>query len=234
MRLRLPPFGMIITPEPEDGGVASLDPFPSTPQGSKVATIDPSSPLLGTPRPKDRTLQELFGAIAGEDVRTKPSYTDCWVAGTPELRTIASYMTQDAAVTIGESAGGEAYYCVTPREYAYPDPLNLEVLELIEDIRESYRERGGSLDRDSIEGMARSILSDRWDDIAEASGTDDVESVVRDICSIAYRHSVGAGIFEVLLSDQHIEDVYIDAPCEKNRIHAMCQHIGTAINPTGL
>lgn len=177
MRLRLPPFGMIITPEPEDGGVASLDPFPSTPQGSKVATIDPSSPLLGTPRPKDRTLQELFGAIAGEDVRTKPSYTDCWVAGTPELRTIASYMTQDAAVTIGESAGGEAYYCVTPREYAYPDPLNLEVLELIEDIRESYRERGGSLDRDSIEGMARSILSDRWDDISEASGTDDVESV---------------------------------------------------------
>ncbi|TQS85232.1 MAG: hypothetical protein A3208_04515 [Candidatus Methanoprimaticola hominis] len=219
MRLRLPPFGTIITPEPEDGGVASLDPFPSTPQGSKVATIDPSSPLLGTPRPKDRTLPELFGAIACEDVRTKPSYTDCWVAGTPELRTIASYMTQDAAVTIGESAGGEAYYCVTPREYAYPDPLNLEVLELIEDIRESYRERGGSLDRDSIEGMARSILSDRWDDIAEASGTDDVESVVRDICSIAYRHSVGAGIFEVLLSDQHIEDVYVDAPCSSNRIH---------------
>ena len=219
MRLRLPPFGMIITPEPEDGGVASLDPSPSTPQGNRVATIDPSSPLLGTPRPKDRPLPELFGAIACEDVRTKPSYTDCWVAGTPELRTIASYMTQDAAVTIGESAGGEAYYCVTPREYAYPDPLNLEVLELIEDIRESYRERGGSLDRDSIEGMARSILSDRWDDIAEASGTDDVESVVRDICSIAYRHSVGAGIFEVLLSDQHIEDVYVDAPCSSNRIH---------------
>lgn len=221
MKLRLPPFGVIFTPEPEsgEGGEATLDPFPMTPKGSRVASIDPRNPVRPAPRLSEMSLPELFGTLAGGDVRTKPSYTDCWLAGTPELNPISSYMTPDAAVTIGESAGGEAYYCVMPREYAYSDALNLQVLELIEDIRESYRERGGSLDRDSIEGMARSILADRWDDIAEASGTEDVESVVRDICSIAYRHSVGAGIFEVLLSDQHIEDVYVDAPCSSNRIH---------------
>ena len=222
MKLRLPAFGTIITPDPEDcreGGEATLEPYPATPMGSRKASIVPGAPLRGTVRPADRTLSELFGALASEDVRTKPSYTDCWIAGTPELTTIASYMTQNASVCIGESAGGETYYCVTPREYAYPDALNLQVLELIEDIRDSYRERGGSLDRDSIEGMARALLADRWDAVSEASGTDDVESVVRDICSIVYRHSVGAGIFEVLLSDQHIEDVYVDAPCASNRIH---------------
>ncbi|MDO5852849.1 MAG: type II/IV secretion system ATPase subunit [Thermoplasmata archaeon] len=67
--------------------------------------------------------------------------------------------------------------------------------------------------------MTRSILTDRWDDVAAASGSDDTEAVVRDICAIAHRHSVGAGIFEVLLSDGHIEDVYVDAPCASNRIH---------------
>lgn len=46
-----------------------------------------------------------------------------------------------------------------------------------------------------------------------------MDAVTEDICAMAYRHSVGAGIFEILLSDPHIEDVYVDAPCWENRIH---------------
>lgn len=221
MKIRLPPFGTIARPFPEglsDSGETAVDPGPPAPSGRTVASIDASSEA-SSGRRGGRTLLEAFASLAGEDVRTKPSYTDCWIAGVPELRTIVSYMTPEASVTIGESASGETYYCMTPREYSYPDELNAQVLEVIEDIREAYRERGGSLDRDSIEGMARASLASRWDGIAKASGTDDVESVVRDVCSIAYRHSVGAGIFEALLSDGHIEDVYVDAPCASNRIH---------------
>ncbi|MDO5862019.1 MAG: ATPase, T2SS/T4P/T4SS family [Thermoplasmata archaeon] len=162
---------------------------------------------------------ELFSPLVGTDLRTKPSYTDCWLAGVPEMRTVASYMTDVGSVRIGMTEGGEAVYCVTPREYAYPDALNAVVMDVIDEIRDGYRREGGSLDRDTVMGMTRSVLTDRWDEIAAASGSDDTERVVRDICGIAYRHSVGAGIFEVLLSDGHIEDVYVDAPCSSNRIH---------------
>ncbi len=225
IKLRLPPFATIIRPEPEvtdreekpmsDGAVGPGIPAPPK---RTVASIDPNAPLTVRPRMPEG-LVGLFGAAAADDVRSKPSYTDCWMTGIPELRTISSYRTECGNVTVGESDGGETFYCVTPREYAYPDALNAVVMDVIEDIRETYRTAGGSLDRDSVMGMTRSVLTERWDELREATGTDDVDAVVKDVCAIAYRHSVGAGIFETLLSDPHIEDVYVDAPCHLNRIH---------------
>lgn len=167
----------------------------------------------------ERTFMTRFAELIGSGVRTKPSYTDCWMLTPPELKMVASYMTPEGAVSIGEAEGGEMMYCITPREYAYPDKLNAVVMDVIDGIRRRYREEGGSLDKDAVEGMSRAILADLWDELEEATGKDSIESVARDICSISYRHSVGAGIFEVLLADNHIEDIYVDAPCASNRIY---------------
>jgi type IV secretory pathway ATPase VirB11/archaellum biosynthesis ATPase len=46
-----------------------------------------------------------------------------------------------------------------------------------------------------------------------------VDRIIGDMCSIIYRYTVGMGIFEVLLADPRLEDIYIDAPCDRNRIH---------------
>ena len=207
MRLRLPPFGTIVRPQPED-----FDAVQGCDGSEGMPVVEPDARGHGG-------FAEAFASLVGPDARTKPSYADCWVVSVPELRPIASYMTDVGSVLIGLSDGGETVYSVTPREYAYPDPLNAVVMDVIDDIRESYRDGGGSLDRDAVMGMTRSILTERWDDLVEASGSDDAEAVMRDVCAIAYRHSVGAGVFEVLLSDRHIEDVYVDAPCSVNRIH---------------
>ena len=109
MKIRLPPFGTIVRPFPEglsEEGETAVDPGPPAPSGRTVASIDATSEAPGG-RKGSRTLLEAFASLAGEDVRTKPSYTDCWIAGVPELRAIASYMTSEASVTIGESASGE-------------------------------------------------------------------------------------------------------------------------------
>lgn len=228
--LRIPPFASIFRPDPErtpmdDGtseemGESTL--FDSTPPRSTVATIATNGPDRAPgsrARAAPASFTEMFAAIAGTAVRSKPSYADCWISPSPDLRRVASYMTDVGSVAIGVSNNGETMYCVTPREYAYPDALNAVVMDVIEEIRDAYRDRGGSLDRDSVMGMTRPILTGRWEDIKDASSAEDVDSVVRDVCAIAYRHSVGAGIFEVLLSDRHIEDIYVDAPCSSNRIH---------------
>jgi type IV secretory pathway ATPase VirB11/archaellum biosynthesis ATPase len=91
---------------------------------------------------------------------------------------------------------------------------------MIDSIREDHRRNGGSLDRESIRGNARSIAVDRITEILDICGEDtDTYKLIDDLCRVVYRYSVGAGIFEILLSDQHIEDVYLDAPCDRNRIY---------------
>ncbi len=219
---RLPPFAQIFRPAPEDvEGTEELIDGGSlpTPAGRSSAAFDPSAPPP-KPAPRGESLGGLLLSVSSEDVRTKPSYTDCWITNPPDgLRPLASYMTDCGSVLVGTSDDGEIEYNVTPREYAYPDSLNKLVMDVIEEIRESYRSRGGRLDRESVMGTARSILTDRYADLEAISGPGDLDRVVADVCSIAYRHSVGAGIFEVLLTDPHIEDVYIDAPASRNRVH---------------
>ncbi len=36
---------------------------------------------------------------------------------------------------------------------------------------------------------------------------------------IVRRHSIGLGVFDILLSDPKIEDIYVDAPCEDGPVH---------------
>ncbi|MBR7005978.1 MAG: type II/IV secretion system ATPase subunit [Candidatus Methanomethylophilaceae archaeon] len=162
----------------------------------------------------------LFGAMVVKDVRSKPSYTNCWLTYPSDVKVLSKYRTGAASVTIGLTDDGQTEYSVIPSEYSLPDDMNALISDVIRDIRATYRIRGGRLDRDSVMGTARSILTNRYDDVRKAYGEDkDVDSLINDVCSASYRHSVGAGIFEVLLSDPHIEDVYVDAPCDASRIH---------------
>lgn len=174
----------------------------------------------------DECRTSSFSAMIERDSRMKPSYTDCWVMNPPSgMRVTSSYRTPFCGVTIGTCDDGETEYDVSPLEYSYPDGLNRIVLDTIEKVRDGHRENGGRLNRDNIVGSARGILSDSISDIEEVCPDADMEQLVDDICSIVYRYSVGAGIFEILLSDPHIEDVYIDAPCDRNRIYVTLNSI---------
>ena len=229
MRMRLPSFGEIFRPPPEgeeegyDDGEFGMDldggscPLPRERPRSFSFKPSETPAERGTPSPPS-DFAGRFGMLVAGDMRTKPSYTDCWITNSSDgLKPIASYMTEQGSVLVGMSDDGEVEYNLTPREYAYPDALNAVVMDVIEGIRDRYREEGGPLDRDSVTGMARSLLTDRYEEIRRVCGPEGLDEVVGDICSIAYRHSVGAGIFDVLLSDPHIEDVYVDAPCDRNR-----------------
>ena len=228
--LRLPSFGEIFRPVPEnddqwENAESSEEDFcdsgpPMPSRRPTSVSIDANSPPQRRPHAPPSDFAGMFAALAAGDVRTKPSYTDCWITNAPDgLRPLASYMTGHGSVLVGMSDDGEVEYNLTPREYAYPDGLNAVVMDVIEGIRDVYREEGGPLDEDSVTAVARSLLEDRSAEVENVCGSAGVDEVISDICSIAYRHSVGAGIFDVLLSDPHIEDVYIDAPCDRNRIH---------------
>ena len=165
-------------------------------------------------------LTHLSDMIDG-DIRRKPSYTDCWLLnGTENLKDVRSYLTDHSSVSIGLSDNGEMEYVVQPVEYSYPDSLNDIILDLIDSIRWDYRENGGRIDRESVRNDAKESALERISDIEGIVGTDsDIGRLIEDICSVVYRYSVGPGVFDILLSDPHIEDIYIDAPCDRNRIY---------------
>ena len=219
MTERLPPWKRLRIGPGDEPDPFSWDSDPIDGTGRSFQRFEP--PIPHDPIASRNDFTSLFAAIVARDVRTKPSYTYCWLTSqSNDVKVVSRYSTQFASVTVGLAEDGQTEYTVVPVEYSFPDSANVIVSDVIRRIRSSYRTRGGRLDRDSVMGAARAALTDRYDDIKEVcEDSAELERLVDDMCSASYRHSVGAGIFEVLLSDPHIEDVYLDAPCDENRIH---------------
>ena len=169
-----------------------------------------------------RSFLEGLILLSESNVRSKPVYADCWLVGNKgELENTSGYDSPGGGVTIGTAADGEFEYNLTPIEYSYPDSMNAVIEKVINSVRDRYRTNGGRLDKQNVISAARSMLIDYSDTIEAVYGreVDAVEKVIEDMCDIVYRYTAGMGVFEVLLADPKLEDIYIDAPCDKNRIH---------------
>ncbi len=186
----------------------------------RISDVTPVSIPEPPEKFEGKDFQSAFSKKVLSDVRTKPSYADFWVANLSEnLKVISEYRTQFCTVTIGDPMDGEMEYSIAPLEFSYPDDLNAMVLRVMERLRSEYRENGGRLDKDSVMGTARGLILDEIQTIEECCPDSDMDRLVNDLCNIVYRYSVGAGVFEILLTDPHIEDVYLDAPCDSNRVY---------------
>lgn len=160
---------------------------------------------------------EVFGkvsaALNGASMR-KPVYADCWTVGRKEdLRVLETYSMPLGDVTIGIAEDGEMEYNLTPKDYGYGRELTDAIGRTIEAVRDKYRKKGGNMDRQSVYMSAREELCKSHHD------SDDISWTMDDLCKSVYRYTLGLGIFDILLCDERIEDIYVDAPCDRNRIH---------------
>ncbi len=145
---------------------------------------------------------------------TKPVYADCWTVGRKDdLRILERYSMPLGDVTIGLADDGEIEYNLTPKDYGYGKELTQAIGSAIESVRDRYRKKGGAMDMQSVTMAARESLC------RECPDSDDVSWTIDDLCGSVYRYTLGLGIFDILLCDERIEDIYVDAPCDRNRIH---------------
>lgn len=168
------------------------------------------------------TFMTDFCNMAENNIRIKPTYADCWLVGRrTELERMAEYETPNGKVLIGIAPDGEIEYNLMPNEYLHPDSLNIVINNSIGEVREAFRKNGGRMDKASVISTARGILMNSSDVIEAVYGSDscNIEAAVGEMCDIVYRYTVGLGVFDTLLSDSKLEDIYIDAPCDRNRIH---------------
>ena len=178
-------------------------------------------------RPLIPPLMESLAKIERRSARRKPVYADTWLIGSSdELEEKERYETDTATIVIGTAEDGETEYNITPNEYNYPQELDTIVEDTIGHLRDVYRRTGGHMDRIRALSVAEDHLWSYEDDISAvlAQGCD-VRDAIAELSDVVYRYTIGKGIFDVLLADKRLEDIYVDAPCEKNRIHVTLNNV---------
>jgi len=160
--------------------------------------------------------------IGSRNMRSKPVYSDCWLIGDRNaLEQIDGYRIRSGDVIIGTTPDGQTEYSLIPHEYRFDTTTNRLVKEAIEGIRSDFLSKNEMPNRQNIMNRARSRMMNNIEHLEKITSGDvgKVEELLAEASDAVYRHTMGLGIFDVLLSDSRIEDIYIDAPCEKNRIH---------------
>jgi type IV secretory pathway ATPase VirB11/archaellum biosynthesis ATPase len=122
------------------------------------------------------------------------------------------------------SKGTQTFYHVSPWEYNVPKEWSLAVQETIDsvsncppaDVSRSYEELRRYVRETAGRSIRRIAQRDRLD-----LGSDEKErtSVIEKLANVTARYTIGLGLFEVLLGDDRIEDIYVDAPSRDNPIH---------------
>lgn len=219
MKERLRPFATIFRPLPEEDHAPWEEEEKPPAEPPRKVTLD-----ISKLTPSRVSLPRRFGHLLSDgvnnDTRIKPSYADTWMLPpSADVRTVADYGGDGWTASVGMAPDGEYEYTLIPSEYRLPDSANRMIGQIIDRIRDRYRDGEIGLDRDSVRHAARSMMEADSDGLADAIHTPDISKEIGWLSGMVYRHAAGAGVLETILSDPHIEDVYIDAPCDENRIY---------------
>ncbi len=155
--------------------------------------------------------------LIGSNMREKPSFSEAWLIGTGLGEEVEQYEIPGAKVSIRNSADGQVDYVMIPDEYRLERRDSELLRKVIDEVSSRPPGPGIRPDRGYIHSKAREALNR----LGVRANKDSGRAVADEerICSLAVRYTVGYGILETLLEDPHIEDVYVDAPCDRNRVH---------------
>ena len=176
---------------------------------------------------KRKTLEEILSNIDRRYRMIKPPYADTWSIGdNKDIAVLEKYRTNHSRIIIGDADDGEIEYNIMPNEYTYSLSLSDLVNDTISYVRDEYRKDGGRFNTNDVRRSAEEFLIKNRDIIDDAiSGGCSFEYAIRELCDVVVRYTIGLGIFELLLEDPRLEDIYIDAPCDKNRIYVTLDNV---------
>jgi flagellar protein FlaI len=190
---------------------------------STKVIVRSSRPHLEQEDGLSRAITKLFS----ERAMRRPSFSGCWASTSlPGChRVLETYEAAGAKVVIASAGeGSELLYHVVPWEYGLPDgwvaALNRVILRvsfLPPPTLAASPEELRSHVHSSAARLFRSLAADGQVDLGK--GVEEKENTILRLSDIVSRYTVGLGLFEVLLADDRIEDVYVDAPCRDNLLH---------------
>ena len=209
------------TVSPDDGRIEDSNGVPIVSDHSDVVTQGDDVAFKG------RSMHEILSTIDRRYRMVKPSYADTWMIGDDaDIAVLERYRTDHSRITIGDTDDGEIEYNVVPNEYTYPLSLTKLVESTISHVRDQYRRHGGNFNTNDVRRLAEEHLMGNREVIdSSVSDGSSFEHKVRELCDVVTRYTIGIGIFEPLLEDPRLEDIYIDAPCGKNRVYVTLNNV---------
>ncbi|MBS3816917.1 MAG: type II/IV secretion system ATPase subunit [Candidatus Thermoplasmatota archaeon] len=161
-----------------------------------------------------------------KDVR--PSFSHTWVRPfTPsDAVLVEEYRFGDTEVSLYDlPSESEDLYHVLPPEYE----IGREKAKVISKVKDSLAEHQVKDMALSDPGQVKEYIRNRGKHLvkrmAEAFDLDlgdDRESEIKELENLAemlIKYTAGYGVLETLLSDPRVEDIYVDAPSERNRVY---------------
>ena len=186
--------------------------------------------LVG-PATQAQSLSPNVQRLFANERRSRPSFSQCWVS--PDLpadhEVLDEYFVNDARIQL-VSCGDElgVRYHIRPLEYELPRgqivALNRVIGNILANPPSELDLEMGAM-RKSVIRLARSELAK----VDLENGLERIPSErLESLAGIVARYTVGLGLFEILLSDDHVEDIFIDAPADSNPVHVALNQVGRA------
>lgn len=171
--------------------------------------------------------ERALAKLLRERAARRPGFSGCWAAtslpGGHEV--LDAYEVAGARITIASAADGSGMlYHAVPWEYGLPDSWVSALSKVMQRI--SFLPPPTlSISREELRSHVTSSSARLFRGLCSGSGLDlgrsieERECTIKKLSEVVARYTVGLGLFEVLLSDDRIEDVYVDAPAEDNPVH---------------
>jgi len=167
-------------------------------------------------------------SIMASNRRVRPSFSETFVAPNPPqgAKEVIHYDIPTASVRIHTLINEtEGHYLLEPPEYKYTR-AEVALVEaarqrLLEEAPEDMEVDTPALVKEWVERRGAEIIAETARTRGVALGTDraDQRDRVRDLAATLGRYTAGLGVIEHLLTDPRVQDVFVDAPADKNPIY---------------
>jgi archaeal flagellar protein FlaI len=165
--------------------------------------------------------------LLDQEKRSCPRFSHYWLNLIPpaKVRLVEEYALGSSRVRIYACRGElDLLYQITPWEYTIP-LVEMEMLASTADWVRASSPPEAILEGDELRHWVSSMAITRLRRLTKEGrampGLDPMALEVRlqSLAEVVARYTAGLGLFEILLSDRRLEDIYVDAPCRQNPLH---------------
>jgi hypothetical protein len=168
-------------------------------------------------------MQRSIGRLLARDQKWKPFFASYWVLGDfpQDLQVTNSYEVEGATVQICRQPNSpdHLYWLSPPSFDVAEDELSIlrNVMDELWSVVPSDLDLGNPTQvRRYIGNQAQQLIALR---LPRAMGKAERLSRSRILSGVLERDAVGLGVLETLLADPNVQDIFLDAPCDKVPIH---------------
>ena len=194
----------------------------------ELEIIEVTKPLIEGYKVGDRS---IYRKIIRPGVRPNFTYTKLQ-AQYPRGEEVDSYRVGDAEVTLIKRPGQvRMFYHLLPPEFKLSE-VEYNIVERMKERLMAYKPKSGELvEPETIREAVRNIAVDM---LKEKERTGHVKLDIEKLAGIITRETVGFGILELLLTDEKVQDITVNAPLTNPIFvyHADAEDCETNIYPT--